>query len=156
VTGRRPALSRAAAQSKKFSCIRNLGRPVTNMKVRTIRPATTETPGNTRNPDNLELPKETAMTLRSTAIAFASLLAIAAAPFAAHADTMSMSAPMTQTQALPGQPGADTTQGQELRGQPYPATTEWSQFKATPVMKTSQMSSSIYGSLSLPANLIFN
>jgi hypothetical protein len=100
------------------------------------------------------------MTIRSTAIAFASLLAIAAAPFAAaHADTMSMSTPMTHSLALPGQPGADTTQGEELRGQPYPASTEWSQFKPTPVMqnsmKTSQMSPSIYGSLSLPANLIF-
>jgi hypothetical protein len=100
------------------------------------------------------------MTIRSTAIAFASLLAIAAAPFAAaHADTMLMSAPTTHSLALPGQPGADTTQGEELRGQPYPASTEWSQFKPTPVMqnsmKTSQMSPSIYGSLSLPANLIF-
>jgi Spy/CpxP family protein refolding chaperone len=96
------------------------------------------------------------MTLRSTAIAFASLLAIAAAPFAAaHADTMSMSTPMAQSMPLPGQPGADTTQGEELRGQPYPATTERSQFKATAVTQTSQMSPSIYGSLSLPANLIF-
>lgn len=97
------------------------------------------------------------MTIRSTAIAFASLFAIAAAPFAAaHADTMSMSTPMTHSVALPGQAGADTTQGQELRGQPYPATTEWSQFKPTEAMKTSQISQSIYGSLSLPANLIFN
>jgi hypothetical protein len=51
------------------------------------------------------------MTIRSrtTAIAFASLLAIAAAPLAARAaDT-----------PLPGQPGADTTAGQELRGAPY-------------------------------------
>lgn len=96
------------------------------------------------------------MTIRSTAIVFASLLAIAAAPFAtAHADTMSMSTPTVKAMALPGQPGADTTQDQELRGQPYPATTEWSQFKASEVMKTSQMSPSIYGSLSLPANLIF-
>lgn len=101
------------------------------------------------------------MTIRSTAIAFASLLAIAAAPFAAaHADTMSMSAPTTHSVALPGQPGADTTLGQELRGQPYPASTEWSQYKPTAAMqssamKTSQMSPSIYGSLSLPANLIF-
>ncbi|HEX4193455.1 MAG TPA: hypothetical protein VHY80_10165 [Stellaceae bacterium] len=100
------------------------------------------------------------MTIRSTAIAFASLLAIAAAPFAAaHADTMSMSAPTTHSLALPGQPGADTTQGEELRGQPYPASTELSQFKPTQAMqnsmKTSQMSPSIYGSLSLPANLIF-
>ena len=96
------------------------------------------------------------MTIRSTAIVFASLLAIAAAPFAAHADTMSMSTPTAQAMALPGQPGADTTQDQELRGQPYPATTEWSQYKATPAMKTSQMNPSVYGSLSLPANLIFN
>ncbi|HWE75728.1 MAG TPA: hypothetical protein VG328_21390 [Stellaceae bacterium] len=96
------------------------------------------------------------MTIRSTAIVFASLLAIAAAPFAAaHADTMSMSAPTTHSVALPGQPGADTTQGQELRGQPYPASTEWSQFKPVETMKTSRMSPSIYGSLSLPANLIF-
>jgi hypothetical protein len=96
------------------------------------------------------------MTIRRTAIVFASLFVIAAAPFAvAHADTMSMSAPMTQALALPGQAGADTTQGQELRGQPYPATTEWSQYKPTAVMKTSQMSPSIYGTLSLPANLIF-
>ncbi|HEY1506306.1 MAG TPA: hypothetical protein VGF92_18520 [Stellaceae bacterium] len=94
------------------------------------------------------------MTLRTTAIAFASLLAIAAAPFAdAHAGTMSM--PTAKSMPLPGQPGADTTQGQELRGQPYPATTEWSQFKATTVMQTSQMSPSIYGSLSLPANLVY-
>jgi hypothetical protein len=97
------------------------------------------------------------MTIRSTAIVFASLFALAVAPFAAaHADTMSMSAPMTHAVALPGQPGADTTQGQELRGQPYPAQTEWSQFKPTAVMQTSQMSPSIYGSLSLPANLVFN
>ncbi len=96
------------------------------------------------------------MTLRSTAIAFASLLAIAAAPFAAHADTMFMSTPTAHAMALPGQPGADTTQGQELRGQPYPGTTEWSQFKASEVMKTSRVSPSIYGSLSLPANLVFN
>ena len=96
------------------------------------------------------------MTLRSTAIVFASLLAIAAAPFAAHADTMSMSMPTAKSIPLPGQPGADTTQGQELRGQPYPASTERSQYKPTPVMQTSQMSPSIYGSLSLPANLVFN
>ena len=96
------------------------------------------------------------MTIRRTALVFASLFAVAAAPFAAaHADTMSMSAPMTHVAALPGQPGADTTQGLELRGQPYPATTEWSQFKPTETMKTSRMSPSIYGSLSLPANLIF-
>jgi len=97
------------------------------------------------------------MTIRSTALAFASLLAIAAAPFArAHADTMSMSAPMTYTVPLPGQPGADTSLDQELRGQPYPATTQWSQFKPSEAMKTAQMSPSIYGSLSLPETLIFN
>ena len=51
------------------------------------------------------------MTIRTrmTALAFVSLLA--AAPFAAFADTMQ--------QPLPGQPGADTTVGQELRGAPY-------------------------------------
>ncbi len=97
------------------------------------------------------------MTIRSTALAFASLLAIAAAPFAAaHADTMSMSAPMTHTLVLPGQAGADTSLDQELRGQPYPATTELSQFKPTEAMKTSTISPSIYGSLSLPANQVFN
>jgi hypothetical protein len=50
------------------------------------------------------------MTIRSrtTAFAFASLLALAAAPLAASAAT-----------PLPGQPGADTTAGQELRGAPY-------------------------------------
>jgi len=96
------------------------------------------------------------MTLRSTAIAFASLLAVAAAPFAvAHADTMSMPMPTAKSMPLPGQPGADTTLGQELRGQPYPATTERSQYKATAVMQTSQISPSIYGSLSLPANVIY-
>jgi hypothetical protein len=96
------------------------------------------------------------MTIRSTALVFASLFAIAAAPFAAHADTMSMSMPTGKAAVLPGQPGADTTQGFELRSQPYPATTEWSQFKPVAVMKTSQVSQSIYGSLSLPANLVFN
>lgn len=98
------------------------------------------------------------MTLRSTAIVFASLLAIAAAPFAAHADTMSMSMPTAQSLAvLPGQPGADTTQGQELRGQPYPASTEWSQFKPTAATKTSHTSGmSIYDSLTLPETLIFS
>ena len=97
------------------------------------------------------------MTLRSTAIVFASLLTIAAAPFAtAHADTMSMSMSTTHTVALPGQPGADTTQGQELRGQPYSAQTEWSQFKPATVKQTSQTSGmGIYDSLTLPANLIF-
>jgi hypothetical protein len=96
------------------------------------------------------------MTIRSTALVFASLFAIAAAPFAAHANTMSMSTPTARTIVLPGQPGADTTQGLELRGQPYPASTEWSQFKPTEAMKTSQASPSIYGSLSLPGNLVFN
>lgn len=103
------------------------------------------------------------MTLRSTAIVFASLLAIAAAPFAtAHADTMSMSmsmsTPTAKSMPLPGQPGADTSLDQELRGQPYPATTEWSQFKGTaPTMQASHTSSmGIYDSLSLPANLIFS
>jgi hypothetical protein len=99
------------------------------------------------------------MTLRSTAIVFASLLAIAAAPFAtAHADTMSMSTPTAKSMPLPGQPGADTSLDQELRGQPYPATTEWSQFKGTaPTMRASHTSSmGIYDSLSLPANLIFS
>jgi hypothetical protein len=98
------------------------------------------------------------MTLRSTAIVFASLLAIAAAPFAAHADTMSMSPPTAKSiVALPGQPGADTSLDQELRSQPYPATTEWSQFKGTaPAMNASHASGmGIYDSLSLPANLIF-
>jgi hypothetical protein len=101
------------------------------------------------------------MTIRNTALVFASLLAIAAAPFAsAHADTMAMRAPMTHAVvALPGQAGADTSQGQELRAQPYPASTELSQFKPAPAMQssmqTSQMSPSVYGSLSLPANLIF-
>ncbi len=94
------------------------------------------------------------MTIRSTALVFASLFAVAAAPFAAHADTMSM--PTAKAAVLPGQPGADTTQGFELRSQPYPAATEWSQFKPTETMKTSQVSQSIYGSLSLPANLVFN
>ena len=99
------------------------------------------------------------MTLRNTAFVFASLLAIGAAPFAAHADTMSMSTPTAKVLPLPGQPGADTTVGQELRGQPYPATTERSQFKgfAAPAMQTSHTSGmGIYDSLSLPANLIFS
>lgn len=96
------------------------------------------------------------MTLRSTAIVFASLLAITAAPFAAaRADTMSMSMATAKSMPLPGQPGADTTLDQELRAQPYPASTELSQYKATTVTQTSQMSPSIYGSLSLPANLIY-
>jgi len=95
------------------------------------------------------------MTLRSTAIVFASLLAIAAAPFAAaHADTMSMSTSTVKSVPLPGQPGADTTLDQELRSQPYQAATERSQYKPSSVMQTSQLSPSIYGSLSLPANLI--
>ena len=98
------------------------------------------------------------MTLRSTAFVFASLLAIAAAPLAAHADTMSMAAPAAKVLLLPGQPGADTSLDQELRGQPYPATTERSQFKGSaPTMQTSHTSSmGIYDSLSLPANLIFS
>jgi len=98
------------------------------------------------------------MTLRSTAVVFASLLAIAAAPFAAHADTMSMSTPTAKVLALPGQPGADTSLDQELRGQPYPATTERSQFKGfSATMQTSHTSGmGIYDSLSLPANLIFS
>jgi hypothetical protein len=97
------------------------------------------------------------MTRRSTAVVFASLLAIAAAPFAAHADTMSMTAPTAKIVLLPGQPGADTSLDQELRGQPYPATTERSQFKgAASAMQNSQTSvMGIYDSLSLPANLIF-
>jgi hypothetical protein len=100
------------------------------------------------------------MTIRSTALVFASLFAIAAAPFtAAHADTMShagtMSMSATHAVPLPGQAGADTSLDQELRGQPYPATTEHSQFKPVVPMKTTQMSQSIYGSLSLPADLIF-
>lgn len=51
------------------------------------------------------------MTIRTrmTALAFASLIAVAAAPFAQAADNI----------PLPGQPGADTTVGQELRGAPY-------------------------------------
>lgn len=97
------------------------------------------------------------MTLRSTAIVFASLLAIAAAPFAAHAGTMSMSTPTAKTILLPGQPGADTSLDQELRAQPYPAQTQWSQFKgyAAPMTTSHTSSMGIYDSLSLPANLIF-
>ena len=60
------------------------------------------------------------------------------------------------TVPLPGQPGADTTQDQELRGQPYPASTAVVAVQADAAMKTSQMSPSIYGSLSLPETLIFN
>lgn len=83
---------------------------------------------------------------RSTAIAFASLLAIAAAPLAAFAAT-----------PLPGQPGADTSLGQELRSQPYPASNVFSQHVATvETMKTSQNGTSVYNSLSVPANLVFN
>lgn len=70
------------------------------------------------------------MTIRSrtTAFAFASLLALAAAPLAAHADNMATpAAPMqsdtmpmhTDNTPLPGQPGSDTSVGQELRGAPY-------------------------------------
>jgi hypothetical protein len=97
------------------------------------------------------------MTIRSTALVFASLLAIAAAPFAAHADTMSMSTPTAKIVALPGQPGADTSLDQELRAQPYPASTEWSQFKGTAAPMTTSHTGSmgIYDSLSLPGNLIF-
>ncbi|HEY3919681.1 MAG TPA: hypothetical protein VGL83_17965 [Stellaceae bacterium] len=47
--------------------------------------------------------------LRSTALAFASVLAVAASPLAARAADI----------PLPGQPGADTSVGQELRGAPY-------------------------------------
>jgi hypothetical protein len=97
------------------------------------------------------------MIVRNSAIVFASLLAIAAAPFAAHADTMSVSTPTAKVLPLPGQPGADTSLDQELRGQPYPAATQWSQFKGpAATMQTSHTSSmGIYDSLSLPANLIF-
>ena len=97
------------------------------------------------------------MTLRSTAYVIASLLAIGAAPLAAHADTMSMSTPTAKVLLLPGQPGADTSLDQELRGQPYPATTERSQFKGSaPTIQTSHSTMGIYDSLSLPANLIFS
>ncbi len=84
---------------------------------------------------------------RSTVFAFASLLAVAAAPLAHAAQG-----------PLPGQPGADTSLGQELRGQPYPESTERSQFKpVVPAMKTTQGATmGIYDSLSLPANLIFS
>lgn len=86
------------------------------------------------------------MSIRSRSTAFAFVLAIAtAAPLAAFAAT-----------PLPGQPGADTSLGQELRGQPYPASTERAQFKAMDPMKTSQATMSVYGSLSVPANLVFN
>ena len=98
------------------------------------------------------------MTLRSAAFVFASLLAIGAAPLAAHADTMSVSVPTAKVLPLPGQPGADTSLDQELRGQPYPATTAQSQFNGmAPMMQTSHTSTmGIYDSLSLPANLIFS
>lgn len=98
------------------------------------------------------------MTRQTTAIVFASLLAISVAPFAAYADTMSMTAPAANIVLLPGQPGADTSLDQELRAQPYPATTERSQFKGTaPAMQNSHASDmGIYDSLSLPANLIFS
>ena len=86
------------------------------------------------------------MIIRSTVFAFASLIAIAAAPLAQAAQG-----------PLPGQAGADTSLGQELRGQPYPAATERSEIKAAPAMKASQTGSmGIYDSLSLPANLIFS
>jgi hypothetical protein len=116
---------------------------------------------------------------RGTALAFASLLAIAAAPLAAHA----------ADQPLPGQPGADTSVGQELRGAPYMVmmvtsngmTTERqvSVATATEMMKhakplTGMMvlmhdgkayvvdnmkmknGKMLYDELNLPANLIFN
>jgi len=87
------------------------------------------------------------MITRSTVFAFASLLAIAAAPLAHAAQG-----------PLPGQPGADTSLGQQLRGQPYPESTERSQSKAVvPAMKATQNTgASVYDSLSLPANLIFS
>lgn len=49
------------------------------------------------------------MTIRSRTLTLAFVSLLAAAPFAAHADTT----------PLPGQPGADTSVGQELRGAPY-------------------------------------
>lgn len=86
------------------------------------------------------------MSIRSRSTAFAFVLAIAAAaPLAAFAAS-----------PLPGQPGADTSVGQELRAQPYPASTERAQFHAMDPMKTSQNTKSVYGSLSVPANLVFN
>lgn len=85
------------------------------------------------------------MSIRSRNTAFAFIAAIALAPIASFAAT-----------PLPGQPGADTSLGQELRAQPYPASTERSQFKAMDPMKTSQATVSVYGSLSLPANLVIN
>ena len=85
------------------------------------------------------------MSIRSRSTAFAFVLAIALAPIASFAAT-----------PLPGQPGADTSLGQELRAQPYPASTQHSQFKAMDPMQTSQNTKSVYGSLSVPANQIFN
>lgn len=82
--------------------------------------------------------------VRTIALAFASL--IAAAPLAARADNT----------PLPGQPGSDTSVGQELRDPRYPTPTKRSQFKAMDPMMTSQNSKSVYGTLSLPANIIFN
>jgi hypothetical protein len=107
------------------------------MKVRTVHPDQS-----TKKPQG-----EIVMSIRSTAFVFASLLAIAAAPLTAHA----AQAP------LPGQPGADTSLDQELRAQPYLASTERSQHvKVADPMTTAQIGKSIYGSLSLPANLVFN
>jgi hypothetical protein len=57
---------------------------------------------------------------------------------------------------FPVQPGADTSLGQELRDQRYPASTERSPFKAMDPMMTSQNGKSVYGTLLLPANIIFN
>ena len=87
------------------------------------------------------------MITRSTVFAVASLLAIAAAPLAHAAQG-----------PLPGQPGADTSLGQQLRGQPYPESTERSQFKSVvPMTKTTKNTgTSIYDSLSIPADLIFS
>lgn len=87
------------------------------------------------------------MSIRSRSTAFAFVLAIAIAPLAAFAAT-----------PLPGQPGADTSVGQELRAQPYPQSTEWSQTHVMPAqtMMISQSNVSIYGSLSIPANLVYN
>lgn len=86
------------------------------------------------------------MSIRTRSTAFAFIAAIAFAPIASFAAT-----------PLPGQPGADTSLGQELRAQPYPASTERSTQHVMPgTMMTSQNSHSVYGSLSVPANLIFN
>lgn len=82
--------------------------------------------------------------VRTIALAFASL--IAAAPLAARADNT----------PLPGQQVSDTSVGQELRDQRYSTSIERSQFKAMDPMMTSQNSKSVYGTLSLLANIIFN